>query len=314
MNKKIITITILLVICLNSFSQADSSKISYVAYWEAGDVYEFKITKLKKQWKGENQIKSDSSTYIARFEVLESTDNLYRIKWTYQLDLTPAMDLPESWNQVLTKHSLSELIYTTNELGEFIEIENWQQVADLVKELFKEVIKEQAKNDNKTHEALEVMMTPFISHFTSKEGIQQALFKELQCFHFPLGYDYPINDTIKYENELPFMEGAVIKTDASIFFESVDFENDYSVMIHQSIANPEDTKTAIIGLFKEMGINNNDLEEMVKSFNLEFYDDNRYEYYFFPGIPSYIETTRIVRITNLKEIQLNIEKIIIELI
>lgn len=66
-------------------------------------------------------------------------------------------------------------------------------------------------------------------------------------------------------------------------------------------ANPEDTKAAIIGLLKEMGINNNDLKEMVKSFNLEFYDDNRYEFYFFPGIPAYIETTRVVKITNLKD-------------
>lgn len=41
---------------------------------------------------------------------------------------------------------------------------------------------------------------------------------------------------------------------------------------------------------------------------------NYFEFYFFPGIPAYIETTRVVKITNLKDNQLNIEKIIIELI
>ncbi len=41
---------------------------------------------------------------------------------------------------------------------------------------------------------------------------------------------------------------------------------------------------------------------------------NPIKFYFFPGVPAYIETTRVVRITNLKENQLNIEQIIIELI
>ncbi len=41
---------------------------------------------------------------------------------------------------------------------------------------------------------------------------------------------------------------------------------------------------------------------------------NLFEFNFYPCIPAYIETTRAVRITNLKENQLNIEKIIIELI
>ena len=50
---KISLILILFLFTFPLFAQTDSTNISFVAYWEEGDSYNYKITKSKQKWKKE---------------------------------------------------------------------------------------------------------------------------------------------------------------------------------------------------------------------------------------------------------------------
>ena len=62
---KTILLSILILNIFTSFSQEDTSKIAFIAYWSVGDSYDFRITKIKKSWKSDELVKSSDDTYIA---------------------------------------------------------------------------------------------------------------------------------------------------------------------------------------------------------------------------------------------------------
>ena len=55
------------------FSQADTTKISFVAYWPVGDSYDFNVTKSTQQWKKNELTKDQKQNYKANFTVIDST-------------------------------------------------------------------------------------------------------------------------------------------------------------------------------------------------------------------------------------------------
>ena len=79
-------ITLLLSTCLQvcALAQSDSTNVAFVSYWSVGDEWHFRITKIKEQWKEGVLAKKDSSQYIAWLEVIDSTENSYKIKWSFE--------------------------------------------------------------------------------------------------------------------------------------------------------------------------------------------------------------------------------------
>jgi hypothetical protein len=47
------------------FSQSDSTKVSFVAYWSLDDAYEYKVSKIKKQYKEGKLVKDRKSEYTS---------------------------------------------------------------------------------------------------------------------------------------------------------------------------------------------------------------------------------------------------------
>ena len=115
-----------------SFCQVDTSSVSYVAYWSVGDSYDFKVRKTSMQWSGDSLTKDEVSEYTANFEVIDSTENSYKVLWTYSNELVNTWDIPDELLSELSKYELNEVIYTTTELGEFTGIENWEELAGMI--------------------------------------------------------------------------------------------------------------------------------------------------------------------------------------
>ena len=101
--KKYLLLLILSFFSTILFSQTDSTKIAFVAYWSLGDSYNFKVSKSKKQWKGEELTKDEQEDYIANFTVIDSTENSYTIKWSYENDLGNTYSVPEELVSKLSK-------------------------------------------------------------------------------------------------------------------------------------------------------------------------------------------------------------------
>lgn len=314
MKKPILFVAILLQSYLIT-AQVDTTYVPFVSYWSTGDAYKFQITKIKKQWKEGNLTKNDSSSYHVNFEVIDSTESSYTIKWSYEADPMGDFGLSEEFASTFEKYQNIDIIYKTSELGTFLGIQNWQEVSDMTKEIFSKVIDALSKEDKSKSKKVRKAMEPLLAVYSSKEGLEQVIFKELQYFHFPFGLEYAVNDTIKYEDQLPNMLGGdPFRADSKIYIEAVDFEEAYCTLIHTMKINSDDTKEMLRKLFKQMGMKDKDLKQALKTAVFDIQDRNHYEYFYYPGVPSIIETTRTTKMDIGNEGGESIEQTRIELV
>ncbi|MDH7448186.1 hypothetical protein [Aquimarina sp. 2201CG14-23] len=313
--KKILCLTIILTISTNLFSQIDSTKVAFVSYWSIGDSYNFKVSKIKQQWKEGKLTKDQKQDYIANFTVIDSTENSYIIKWSYENDLGNTYKIPENLLDKLSKYKITEIKYKTSEVGDLIEILNWKEVGETMSSMFDDIVNVLGDKDEKEKDALKTAMQPFKQIYSSKQGVEQLVLKELQYFHFPMGLEYDITEPLLYDEELPNMFGGnPIKAKAKLYFESVDFEKGFCVVKQEMSLDPNDTKEILKQAFKKMKLDDKGIKKALKTAVFEINDKNTFEYYYNPGVPYRIETIRESIINIDKEKGKRIDKTIIELI
>ena len=313
--KKILMTAVILTITTNLFSQIDSTKVAFVSYWSIGDSYDFKVSKIKKQWKEGTLTKDHKQDYIANFTVIDSTENSYTIKWSYENDLGNTYKIPEKLLDRFSKYKMTEIKYKTSEVGDLIEILNWKEVGETMNSMFDDIVEFLGEEDEKKKEVLKTAMKPFKEIYSSKQGVEQLVLKELQYFHFPLGVEFDITEPIFYDEELPNMFGGKpIKAKAKLYFEDVDFDESFCTVNQEMSLNPNDTKEILKQVFKKMNLGDKGMKKALKTAVFEINDRNTYEYYFNPGVPHKIETIRETIIDIDKEKGKRIDKTIIELI
>jgi len=297
------------------YSQIDSTKVAFVSYWSIGDSYSFKVSKIKQQWKEGKQTKDEEKSYIANFTVIDSTDTSYTISWSYENDLKSTYKIPEKLLNKFSKYKLTEIKYKTSEVGDFIEILNWKEVGGIMNALFDDVVAALGEKDIEKQKMIQTAMEPMKQIYSSKQGIEQLVFKELQYFHFPMGLEYDITKPLMYEEELPNMFGGKpIKANAKLYFEDVDFEEGFCVVKQEMDLDPNDTKKMLKQVFKRMKLGDKAPKKELKTAIFEIKDRNTYAYYYNPGIPHRIETVRETIIDIANEKGKRIDKVVIELI
>lgn len=304
-------------------AQADSTKISFIAYWSKGDSYDFKVSKVKREWEKETLTKKDSSQYIANFKVLDSTESSYKIQWTFKNNIISSFQENSKkyfkdkkvLKEIIAKNDFSKIIYKTNEFGEFIEIVNWEDLAETTRLLLEEVIKSFEDKDPVKIASFRKKMQPIVDIYTSQSGIEQLALKELQYFHYPFGLEYDVTQPIEYEQDLKNMLGGKpIRSETTLTFEEVDFENYYCSIKEESELNSQDSKRVIKKLLKKMGLSDSETKKSISNAFLDIKDLNYYQYYYYPGVPHYIYGSRksILKIDD--EDKTKIDEIFIELI
>jgi len=313
--KKAFVLFMILLAAIQSFAQSDSTGIPFVAYWSLGDTYDFKVTKVKQQWREDKMVKNDSSSYIANFEVIDSTASSYKIKWTYRNELFSNYNFSEELKRKLSNYGQTEIIYNTDELGIFIGVENWEEIAQLTSEIFDLVMEDVYEFEGKQKEEFITAMQQFKRSFQSKEGIESVILKELRTMHFPFGVEYYRNDTIRYQDELANLFGGdPIRGEVEITVEEVDIENEYCVLLQEMALNEEDSRSMLIDMFNMMNINKEEMEKVMKSAKIEITDYNKYAFFYYPGVPDFIETKRSSKIEGDGSKAKSVDKIRIELV
>lgn len=314
---------VLLLFSFSVFSQRDSTKISFVAYWAKGDSYDFKVTKIKTGWSNDILTKRDSSQYVANFKVLDSTENTYKIQWTYKNTILNSFQIKaqnlfedkQVIDEILKKNDLSKIIYETNELGEFLHILNWKELSETTNLLMEEIVRIFELKNSENIDILKNTMSPFIEIYSSKQGIEQLAVKELQYFHYLLGYEYDITEPIVFEQEYPNMLGGdPINAEAILTFGEVDFENYYCTVKEETTLNEVDVKKTMYQFVERMNAPELKMEETLNNVFFDIKDTNIYQFYYYPGIPHYIYQKRET-ILKLNEINIkNLEELFIELL
>ncbi len=276
----------------NCHSQEDNSSVPFVSYWGMGDSYDFQITKIKQKWKEGVLENNDSNSYRANFLVIDSTDVSYKIKWTYQTNLDK-LNIPANLIEKFSKYKMTEVIYQTSEVGDFLGVENWKEISDLMNKILGELMNDLAANDDSKMKVLKSTFKPLLSAYSSREGIEQLILAELQLFHFPFGIEFSTKEPLIYEDQLPNMFGGKpIRGDAKIYIDSVDFDNAYCVLVQEMSLNPEDTKKMILNFFKKAKLNHREMKRAMKNALIDIRDYNTFAYLYYPGIPLKIESKR----------------------
>ncbi len=300
---------------LTGMAQTDSTKVAFVSYWSVGDSYDFKVSKITKKWDKDNQLKEDKQTYVANFTVIDSTANSYTVRWKYENELKNTYQIPDELVQRFSKYSVTEIIYKTSEVGDLIEVVNWKEIGKNMNNMFNDLIAVLGKGDKKLKKTLEDALGPMKEIYSSKEGVEGLVLKELQYFHYPMGVEFDYSEPFLYEDELPnLLGGDPIKGKGKLTFTSVDPDEGFCIMKQELTLDPEDTKKLILGVFKTLNIDDKEAVEMLQKAVFTINDNNVFEYYFNPGIPHRIETLREMNLDISDAKMKRIEQVIIELL
>jgi hypothetical protein len=146
-------------------------------------------------------------------------------------------------------------------------------------------------------ENLVAIMKPLFQVYQSKEGIENLAFEELRAFHFPFGAEFDAKVALEYEDELPnVFGGKPIKVDTKITVENYEYEYSYCELRQRMKLNEKDTKRVVLEYLKKAGLSANALNKAMRKAVLRIDDDNRYNYFYYPGIPYQITMKRMVSI------------------
>jgi len=308
---------VILLFCGFSFGQNDSLMVEFVAYWDLGDSFDYRITKTRKNFDSEVLTASDSTTYFGTFTVIDSTANEYLINWKYKANFT---DLPLEYSELLNNNSIVlDFKYKTTELGEFLGLENWEEVAETLRSNLKSG---KAADLNNTGIGSDLFLQSIYKDFLTKEAVEELILAELQLFHFPFGSALDPNEDLVYENEFTnFFGDDPLKGTTEIKFADVDYENLFCVFTTKSSINEDDAKQMLteflLKTYPKNGLvdmSKEKIEEILNEFKYDVTDDNVFSYFYYPGVPFVIESNRIVEISSPEIQRKSIETKRIELI
>ncbi len=299
---KTLFVAILLAFSINIYSQTetktDTTKVSFVAYWSKGDSYKFKMVKSIEKFKNEKSVRNDSIVYDAFFKVLDSTATSYKISWKYKCDILYSLNIPEKIKNKNRSIADIEVIYTTDETGSGVSIENWKIISDIYTKIINDVKKDLNPEEDKIYSGI---LNPMINALSKKEGIEEYCAKELQLFHYPFGVEFDPEEELTYDQVIPSpfsKEG--LKAKSKLYFTEHNFKDSHCTFYSELNVDPEDSKKLVTTLLKNMGVKDKDLKADIKKSKYEINDINGFDYIYNPGVPMYIFNKRTV-VMDLKE-------------
>lgn len=286
-----------------------------MAYWSIGDSYDYKITKTTQQWKEGKPSKDERQEYTANFSVIDSTADSYIINWTFENSLMNTYEISQELTERFSKYKLTVIKYKTSAMGDFPEVINWKEVGEIMNSMFVDLAEVLGEKDENERKAIQKSLQPFKEIYSSKEGVEQLVLKELHYFHFPMGLEYDPSETIEYDDEIPNMFGGdPIKAKAKIYIDSVDVEDSFCVVRQELSLDPEGTRVLLKQVFKEMKLADKDFNKALKTAIFEINDKNTFEYFYDPGIPHRIEAVRESRVEIGQDKGKRVDNTVIELI
>ncbi len=319
MSKLIRASLILFLFTTPLLAQSDST-LSFIAYWQKGDTRKFKVTKKQQQYKNDELTKNSTNAYVVNFKVLDADKKSYLIEWTFENTLISSNQMPADFFKGLEKYRYLTIKYRTDENGTFQEILNWKEFAGLMNELFDKI---PAGMPQKEAENFKKVMVPLRQMYTSREGIEELVLKEIKYFHWPFGVQFAVNDTLTYEESLPnMMGGDPVKAKGSMYFEQVDFRKSTCRFINELVLDQEDARRLITqSLDKLMAQASREAggekkrEEMRKLFaemKMDIRDYNSFSYQYDLGWPILITVKRTSNLSNPDGKGVRVDETIIE--
>ena len=289
-------------------------EIPIICYWEKGDTFQYRITKIEKHTTHTETTKYDSTVYTATLTVIDSTKSSYKMKWSMNSFYSNDTELPKIDSKMMKKYNLNEIFYQTNEMGEFMGITNWKEYAKFYKEYFVELTKKASESQGENKKKYEKAMKLVSETLLTKESIESNFFPEIPDLHFPFGYLLSAEEGIEVEGYInSLFSDEPMATQEKIYFQQLDLEDEYCTLVYEMKVKPEDAKREVLKFLTQINKDPN-FKENLEQYSLTLDDYNVFNMYYYPGIITKSDLNRFVEVEGGEFYQKVHKRLIIELI
>ncbi len=182
---------------LTAVSQINTSDstVQVVGYWDMNESLTYLVFNESVRTEGSDTISYEFTRYEVDVTIVDSTANSYTVKWYYR-DYYIETD-----NEVMKRLSsifedMSVLI-TTDELGTFQEILNWEEIKTFML-ITTALLREEFKGIPN--------MDQFIAHleelYSTKEAIQNSAIDEIHQYYYFHGLKYKLHDEFTSQSKI----------------------------------------------------------------------------------------------------------------
>jgi hypothetical protein len=288
--KKHLFLSFFILLSLGLYAQntySDSS-VTCVAYWKKNDVRTFTIAKYEEKKLDQSRSEVKLIAYDVTIRVLDSTKEGYKLEWKQGNVRIKGMD---SVGNVLAGKLLSgvKFIYSTDDVGSFKALLNWQEVRDF----YVNMLKMQFSKD-RADSISRAMIENMISNLSTKESVEAIMIKEVQLLYNPYGVEFP-KRAVSAETELPNMLGGQpFPAILTFSMASLDVKNNMATVLLTQQVDKQKGKSILLDLLQKMsrGASLSDINSTIEK--VEITDKISLTFHLATGWQSKVEYVRIV--------------------
>lgn len=318
MKTKLLFLFLISALGINAQINMEDSTVQAIMYWDMNESYNYRITQSTLEEKGGNITKNDSIAYDVKVSIIDSTATSYTIKWEFSNYYAKGLNLMPQLKKLLEE---KKFIYKTNELGEFEELVNWEEIRDNLLETTKETTKALLANKSQAIDeaTLNKVLKATEGLLSSKEYIENKAIEPVQIFHTFMGGAYQLGEMLESEIEVPNVINPQkpLIAQAAVWLDEIAEEDNFYVLRYRQMVDEEQlmelTKELLSSFSKNMDLGTKAQEEIDKAFGGEeklvhsTHVDAAIDNW---GRPIYIETyTNVNFANNRKAITIEIEMI-----
>ncbi len=228
---KILT-AIFLLTGLTMFGQINmtDSTAQVITYWDKGEKQNYSVEVEKIKIKDSDTVSRELTTYDVEITVLNSNDKSYTIQWFYK-NITSNSKNP-TIQKLMNVTKDMKVIFKTNELGVFVEVENWKEIKDYIQKATTSL-----KKDFKDMNGMDKVLNQIEATYSTKEAIESASIKDIQQFHTFHGAKYKLGEVLEGKLKVQnLFGGEPFDSNFSVYLNEINEpENNYIMRATQEV-------------------------------------------------------------------------------
>lgn len=244
--KKLILL-ILITIGLQAHSQIlNDSTVQFVGYWGLNETQTYRVNQLSYKVNKGDTIEREAIHFDSEITIVDSTATGYTVKWTYRnFDYQTDNKFIEKLMKMAQDMSV---IYTTDELGVFQGVKNYEEIKSYMDKGFEALLIEFKDIPNIIPIVNQVKQT-----FSTKEAVEAAAINEIHYFHAPFGGKYSTNMIYEGESQLPNIYGGEpFKANVQTDIVEIDTTNISSMVRIKTTVDSTQAKSATFNYLKQL--------------------------------------------------------------
>jgi len=161
-------------------SHREDSVVSCIIHWKLGETKTYSIIHEKKSINPPGKNPPFRFNYEASVSVIDSSAKNYTIKWIFHLPEEMSILRPRLADSLPVYNGM-QMIFRITEIGEFVELLNWEEVRDAYTRMME--LSMPKRMDSTATAALKSAK----NMYNSKEMVESSMIQEIRLFHRPYG-------------------------------------------------------------------------------------------------------------------------------